>query len=891
MDFATSRRIVSPSSTYRLQLHHSFTFDDAAGIADYLKALGISHVYCSPYLQAAPGSMHGYDVVDPEKVNEELGGEEGFARFRQRLKELKLGQILDIVPNHMALGPNNRYWWDVLENGPSSRYADWFDIDWHSSEVKLQNKILIPVLADQYGRILSAGEIKLERENNRFQLRYLDHLFPLAPRSLTKVLRKAADGSHDDMLNFIADSFSRLAASESTDRAVAFARHRDKTVSYELLNRRCDENPDVCESISATLRKLNNNIDELDDIVNQQNYRLAYWRTADQELGYRRFFDVNTLVGLRAEREHVFLATHCRILEWLRAGVLDGVRVDHPDGLRDPKQYFERLRSYAPKAWIVAEKILEPGEQIRESWPIQGTTGYDFLNVCNSLMMQPDGLKNLTELYSRFAGEPVDFQSVAREKKLNVEHEALGSDVNRLANLFVGICENNRDRRDYTRAEIRRVIREVAACCRVYRTYADPMRNEIADEDIAQVDAAVSLAKGRRQDIDAGLFDFIGDVLTLRARGELESEFLLRFQQFTSPVMAKGVEDTAFYCFNRLIGLNEVGGDPGRNGVGLAEFHEYCARTQMLKPGTMSTLSTHDAKRADDVRARLAVITEAPDRWRAAVARWSRRNRLFRAGQYPDRNTEYFLYQTLVGAWPISKERLIAYMEKATREAKQHTSWSQQNKEYEDSVRSFIEQILESPDFLAELEDFVQYVLEAGRVNSLAQTLIKLTAPGVPDTYQGSELWDLSLVDPDNRRPVDYEERFRLLEELRAGMGVGEILRRIDSGLPKLWVIHCALHLRLKHPEWFGEDASYVPIIADGPRSEHLVGFSRGESVIILVPRWSLKLGGRWSSTSVSLPSGRWKNRLTGEVATGGRVPVQKLFHQFPVALLVREVE
>ena len=889
MDSPVPKQRVSPVSTYRLQLHRSFTFDDAACVAGYLKALGISHVYCSPYLQAAPGSMHGYDVVDPEKVNEELGGEEGFARFCRRLQELKLGQILDIVPNHMALGPNNRYWWDVLENGPSSRYSDWFDIDWHSSEVKLQNKVLIPALADQYGRVLSTGDIKLERENNRFQLRYLDHLFPLAPKSLSKVLWKAADRSRDDMLNFIADSFSRLPAPQSTDRTIALTRHRDKTVIYELLNRRCQENRVVCESISAAMDDLNTDIDELDELLNQQNYRLAYWRTADQELGYRRFFDVNTLIGLRTEREHVFLATHRRIVEWLQAGILDGVRVDHPDGLRDPKQYFDRLRAQAPAAWIVAEKILEPGETIRESWPIQGTTGYDFLNVCNGLLLWPNGLRELAETYFRFTGEPTDFQSVAREKKLNVEHEALGSDVNRLANLFVGICENNRDRRDYTRAEIRRAIREVAACFTVYRTYASPPRNEIEDEDIAQIDAAVSLAKGFRQDIDGGLFEFIGDVLTLRARGDLEGEFLMRFQQFASPVMAKGVEDTAFYCFNRFIGLNEVGADPGRNGASLAEFHDYFANIQMSRPQTMSTLSTHDTKRADDVRARLAVITEIPDRWRAAVIRWSRRNRPFRTGRYPDRNTEYFLYQTLVGAWPISKERLIRYMEKATREAKQQTSWSQQNREFEDALRSFIEQVMESKEFLGSLEEFVQFVLEAGRVNSLAQTLIKLTAPGVPDTYQGSELWDLSLVDPDNRRPVDYEERTKLLEELQAGMGADDILGRIDSGLPKLWVIYCALQLRLQHPEWFGLDGAYLPLIAEGPRSEHIVAFLRGESVITIVPRWSLKLGGKWLGTSVSLPPGRWMNRLTGEIIAGGRALVQKLLHQFPIALLVRE--
>lgn len=886
---AALRRRSLVLSTYRIQLHAGFTFDDAARAAIYLKALGVSHVYCSPYLQAAPGSMHGYDVVDHERPNDELGGESGLSRFRSRLTELGLGEILDVVPNHMALGPKNRFWWDVLENGPSSRYADWFDIDWHSSEVKLQNKVLIPVLGDQYGRALSAGQIKIEQENRTFRVRYMDHLLPIAPRSLARILWRAAEFAHDDMLNFIADSFSRLPSPESADPGVALARHRDKSVSYELLKRLCEEKTDVCDSVTRAIDELNGSIDELDEILNQQNYRLAYWRTADQELGYRRFFDVNTLIGLRAEREHVFLATHCKVLEWLESGALDGVRVDHPDGLRDPKQYFERLRSHAPAALILAEKILEPGEQLRPDWPIQGTSGYDFLNICNALLVHPEGLRQLTEIYSRFTGEPTDFPSVAREKKLNVQHEALGSDVNRLADIFVEICENNRDRRDYTRAEIRRAIREVAACFSVYRTYVVPDRNEILEEDRARIDEAIALAKERRQDLDAGLFDFIGDVLSLRVRGRLESEFLLRFQQFTSPVMAKGVEDTAFYCYNRLVGLCEVGGDPGTAGVGLKQLHEYFEFVQRSHPETMSTLSTHDTKRADDVRARLAVLTEVPSQWRSFLSKWSRRNRLTHPGKYPDRNTEYLLYQTLIGAWPIEKDRLLAYMEKAVREAKQQTSWTQQNREFEDALRAFIERILQSEEFVSGIESFVAQVRHAGRVNSLAQSLIKLTAPGIPDTYQGGELWDLSLVDPDNRRPVDYEERKQLLSELQAEIDAKEIMRRVDSGLPKLWVIHTGLQLRRQHSEWFSPNASYAPVFAEGPRSEHLVGFQRGESVITLIPRWSLKLAGNWIGTVVTLPVGSWKNRLTGESIDGGRIRLQNLFEQFPVALLVRE--
>jgi len=880
-----------PTSTYRLQLHKGFTFDDAAEVAEYLKALGVSHIYCSPYLQAAPGSMHGYDVVDHQKLNEELGGEDGHARFCRRLKELELGQVLDIVPNHMALGPHNRYWWDVLENGPSSRFATWFDIDWHSVEVKLQNKVLIPVLGEQYGRILSAGQIKVEHNGERFQVRYIDNLFPVAPRSLSAVLSKAAEYANNDTLNFIADSFARLPAPESTDRKIAAARHRDKTVIYGLLNRLCGEEPKVVAAIERSVNELNDNHDVLDELLSQQQYRLAYWRTADQELGYRRFFDINTLIGLRMERSHVFEATHCRILEWLENGVLDGVRVDHPDGLRDPQQYFERLRKRAPDAWIIGEKILEPGEFLRESWPIEGTSGYDFLNVCNTLLVNGNGLKEFATIYSDFTREPIDFEKVAHDKKLNVQQETLGSDVNRLTSLFVEICESNRDRRDYTRAEIRRAIREVASCFSVYRTYVLPGRDQVMEEDRICVETAVAEAKERRQDVDAGLFDFIADVLTLRVRGGMEDEFLLRFQQFTSPVMAKGVEDTALYCFNRMVGLNEVGSAPGSDGISITEFHDYCEKMQATHPLTMTTLSTHDTKRADDVRARLAVLTEFPARWRTALYRWSRLNAPFRTGKFPDRNTEYFLYQTLVGAWPITQDRLIAYMEKATREAKQQTSWTQQNKEFEDALRTFIERILQSSDFVSKLEEFVTTVREAGRINSLAQTLLKYTAPGVPDTYQGSELWDLSLVDPDNRRPVDFDLRSEMLAELQSGMDVAEIVKRMDSGLPKLWVAHTALSLRRRHPEWFGAESAYSPIVAEGSKSDHLVAYQRGDSVTVLVPRWPLKLNGNWVSTTIELMPGGWRNNFTNEVMMGGRVRVQTLLQRFPVALLTREAE
>ncbi|MGA8090628.1 MAG: malto-oligosyltrehalose synthase [Terracidiphilus sp.] len=877
-----------PTSTYRVQLNASFTFDDAADMAAYLLDLGISHVYCSPYLQAAPGSMHGYDVVDHQRVNEELGGEEGHHRFCARLAELGLGQVLDIVPNHMAIGARNQNWWDILENGPSSRFATWFDIDWHSSEVKLQNKVLIPVLGDQYGRVLTAGQIQIDQESGSLCVRYSEHLYPLAPRSVPVILDRAARYANSSTLSFLSDSLMRLPLPEATDTEGINSRHRDKEVIYDLLRRFCEEHPAAVQAVDRAVCEINGDYDALDELLNLQHYRLAYWRTADQELGYRRFFDVNSLVGLRVERPHVFDATHRRILDWLHEGVLDGVRVDHPDGLRDPLQYFTRLRQQCPEAWIIGEKILEPGESLRENWPIQGTSGYDFLNLCNGWLTYPEGLKEITQIYKDFTNEPTDFAEIAREKKLSVAHEALGSDVNRLASLFVEICENNRDRRDYTRAEIRRAIREVGSAFRVYRTYVVPDRNEIVDEDRHEIVEAVERAKSQRPDVDAGLFDFMGDVLLLRSRGPLETEFVYRFQQFSSPVMAKGVEDTAFYCFNRMIGLNEVGSAPDREGPTTSGFLECCMKMQASHPATMTTLSTHDTKRSDDVRARLAVITEVPTQWRGFLRRWSRLNATFKTDAQPDRNTECFLYQTMIGAWPIERDRLTGYMEKAVREAKQQTSWTQQNRKFEDALTGFIERIYASNEFMAAIEEFVGRILMPGRVNSLAQTLLKCTAPGVPDTYQGSELWDLHLVDPDNRGPIDYAVRQSLLSELKSEIPVEEIVNRMDSGLPKLWVLYRSLNLRRRRPELFGAEADFEPLSFEGKKADHAMGYLRAGKLATIVPRWPVKLGGHWSNTTVELPGDRWTNLFTDDTLHGGCMPLQNILGRFPAALLVK---
>jgi len=878
----------TPRSTYRLQLHKNFTFDDATSIVDYLKSLGVTHVYTSPYLQAAPGSTHGYDVVDHRRVNEELGGAEGHERFCKRLNELGLGQVLDIVPNHMSLGEQNRYWWDVLENGTSSRYASFFDIDWNSAEERLRDKVLVPILADQYGHVVSEGGIKVVRRGATFTVEAAGQALPVAPESLFAILNRAADYAKSDTLNFLAASYGRLPYPDLSDRRTTLARHRDKGVLYRLLDRICGEEAGVCEAVDRAVKELNANPDALDAFLSQQHYRLAYWKTADQQLGYRRFFDVNTLIGLRVEREYVFDETHALIVKWLKQGMLDGVRIDHPDGLRDPLQYCQRLRDRAPEAWIVGEKILEPGEFLRGSWPIQGTSGYDFLNAAMNVLVKPEGLRDLGRYYAKFTGESTDFPTIVHDKKIAVAQEALGSDVNRLTNIFVDVCESHREQRDFTRAEIRRAIREVAACFSVYRTYVMPDREEITDEDRQVIDRAIQCAKDNRQDIDSALFDFMSDVLQLKVRGANEGEFVYRFQQFTSPVMAKGVEDTAFYCFNRLIALNEVGSDPSHDGMSLTQFHEYNTTMQHTHPESMTSLGTHDTKRSDDVRARLLVLSEVQKVFAQTVRRWSKHNAHYRTGEFPNRGTQWFLYQTMIGAWPIGGDRLREYMQKAMREAKVRTSWVANNEAYENAVNKFIDAILADEGFVAELEEFVANILFAGRINSLSQTLMKHTAPGVPDLYQGGELWDLSLVDPDNRRPVEYGRRRQLLAELE-GLDVATVMERMDEGLPKLWVIQRALRLRERRPEWFGPEADYLPMTANGTKSGHVIAYRRGDNVLTVAPRFWMTLRGDWGDTSLAFPEGSWKNVMTNKMMQGGTMRLGELLREFPVALLTRE--
>ncbi|HLV66113.1 MAG TPA: malto-oligosyltrehalose synthase [Polyangiaceae bacterium] len=882
------RRFREPRASYRLQLGPGFGFMDAARVARYLRELGVSHAYLSPVLQAAPGSTHGYDVVDHTRVSDDLGGPEAYRALSESLEREGLGQLVDIVPNHMAIDPKNPWWWDVLENGPSGVYASYFDVEWSPPEHRLRDKVLLPILGDHSGRVIDAGEIRVVREGGAFTIRYYEHRVPVAPRSLAEPLARAAASSGSSALGFLADAFGGLPLPTATDPESQERRHRDKQVLVELLERLTRESPEVAAAIDRELEAINASPDELDRFLSRQNCRLAYWRAAAQDLGYRRFFDISSLVGLRAENPRVFAATHARIREFLEQGIVHGVRVDHIDGLRNPLEYLERLRGLAGDAWILVEKILEPGERLRSEWPIDGTTGYDFLNELDGLFVRPESKTALLELYAELTGEPTDYVEVVRDKKHLVLRDLLGSDLNRLTQDLLEVCEENRRFRDYSRHEVHEALQEVLACFPVYRTYVDPDRAVTSEEDARVIRRAIQAAKDARPDLDAELLDFLERVLTLDVRGARERELVARFQQTSGPVMAKGVEDTVFYCYVPFVALNEVGGAPNHFGRSLTEFHEKCRERQRHRPYELVTTSTHDTKRGEDVRMRLMVLSEMPEAWRLAVLRWSAHNERHRKHGFTDANTEYLFYQTLVGAFPLSTERAKEYMLKAARESKRHTSWTRMDETYERALVEFVERTLDDREFVSDVEQFAARIIPPGRVNSLAHKLVQLTVPGVPDLYQGSELWNLSLVDPDNRRPVDYDVRRRLLAELE-GMSPDTVLARADEGLPKLHVVREALQLRRRRPEAFGPDGDYEPLFATGERRDHVIAFVRGGAVITVVTRWPVLLSGGLGDTRLGLPEGRFRNLLTGDVVEGGEVPLNELVRAFPVCLLERQ--
>ncbi len=967
-----------PLATYRLQFNRDFTFADAAELVPYLHELGISHCYASPYLKARAGSMHGYDIVDHSALNPEIGSREDYERFVDGLRTHAMGQLLDMVPNHMGVGSDDNAWWlDVLENGQASAYAGYFDINWRPVKDELRGKVLLPFLGGHYGTVLEAGQLQLafDLDAGAFGVRYYEHYFPIDPRTYPRILDYRMDRlelrlgtGHPRLLELqsLISGFLHLPLRFDTDPQKIDERRRDKEIHKRHLAELCAACPEIAQFITENVTIYNGvpgepaSFDLLDDLLEEQVYRLAYWQAASDEINYRRFFDINNLAALRQEVPEVFRVTHRLVLDLIAEGKVHGLRIDHPDGLYDPVQYYQRLQSHAKAAmraypagerveeatnggaplYVVVEKILAGYEYLPEDWPVYGTTGYEFANLVNGLFVYTGSEGYMDWLYERFIGHPLRFEDLLYERKRLVMRVALSSELTVLATLLNRISEADRHTRDYTLNGLRNALAEVVACFPVYRTYVTD--RQVTVEDRRYVDWAVARAKARSPAADISTFDFIHGILLLDRLAENSDEeyrkavikFAMKFQQYTAPVMAKGLEDTAFYIYNRLVSLNEVGGSPNRFGVSIAAFHRRNQERTRRWPHAMLSTSTHDSKRGEDVRTRIDVISELPGEWRKHVFRWRRLNRAKKRKvgneRAPSRNDEYLLYQTLIGAWPLEemdepaqevfRQRIEDYMIKAVKEAKVHTSWINPNLEYEEAVRQFVQGVLRAGErnlFLTDFVPFQQRIARLGMFSSLSQVLLKCASPGVPDFYQGTELWQSTLVDPDNRRPVDYARRQRMLKELKAFVDVPEqelaarvrtLLDTMEDERIKLYLTWKALMLRRAHPKIF-QEGDYLPLGALGEKEEHLCVFARshGEGTVIAVaPRWfhgllgdteNLPLGWAvWSDTWIEAPPGAeeaaYRNVLTGE-------PVQvhtrdghtvflacELLANFPVALL-----
>ncbi len=797
-----------PTSTYRLQLSRDFTFADAAGLIDQLSDLGVSHLYLSPILQAAPGSSHGYDVVDHARLSEELGGDEGWRTLVAAARGRGLGLVVDIVPNHMAIpSPEhlNPVLWSVLREGLGSPHARWFDIDWESEGYR----VLLPILAGPLDE--SLAELSLEPRggpNGEAVLRYHDHVLPVAPGT---------------------------------------------------------------EALPLPV------------LLTRQHYRLADWRVQATDLNYRRFFTVSSLIGLRVERSEVFDATHRRIAELVDRGEVDGLRVDHPDGLAGPAEYLDRLAEASGGRWTVVEKILVGSETLPAAWRCAGTTGYDALRMVDGLFHDPRGAEPLTSTYVALTGEPADFAEAAEIAKRDVLDEALGAETNRLTQLLqhVGARRGELGLEESTFESLRSALVELLVALPVYRVYVTPGQPPTA-EAVTTLTAAAEGAQHRRPEQAAEIALLRDLALGRLGRDPLLDEFVVRFQQTSGPAMAKGVEDTAFYRWNRLISLNEVGGEPGELGIDPAAFHRFCKRLQREWPHTMTTLATHDTKRSADVRARLAVLSELPIEWAEAAREWRAMAATHRSEAWPDANAEYHLWQTLVGAWPISAERIGAYMEKAAREAKRHTSWIDPDPGYEGALRRFVERVLADRALTDRIERFVARVAPHGDSNSLGALLVQLAMPGVPDVYRGAEAEQRSLVDPDNRRPVDHARIRSLMGRLGAGRGALEVEKLRTTG--------AALRLRRERPERFGARATYRPMRARGRAARHALAFARSGAVVAVVTRLpaTLERRGGWRDTALPLPIGSWRNLLDG-TAWSDEAGLGALLRDRPIALLVRD--
>ncbi|AKJ29523.1 4-alpha-glucanotransferase [Caldimonas brevitalea] len=956
-----------PRATYRVQLHGGFTFKQATEVLDYLHALGISHLYSSPYLKARAGSTHGYDIVDHNALNPEIGSEAEFERMCATLQRHGMQQLLDIVPNHMGvLQADNAWWLDVLEHGPASEHAETFDIDWTPPAAEMAGQVLLPVLGKPYGEVLEAGELSLsfDADSGQFRVNYYDHRFPIDPRDYGSILRAVPaplpqnDSQATALQAFesLIDAFDRLPARDDPEPGARAARQRDQALFKQRLAQRYRDDAWIASWVDACVKAVAgragdaSSYDTLDGLIRRQAYRLAYWRVAGDEVNYRRFFDINTLAAVRMEREPVFEATHRTLLRWLADGKISGLRIDHPDGLADPPRYFERLQAYhaalqrnagspQPRAlYLVIEKILAEHEHWPSSWQVHGDTGYRFANQVNGVFVDARHEAAMDRIYSDFIGETLDFDELLYAAKRSIIDTSLAADLQMLTLAAHRIAQSDRHARDYTRNALKAALTELAAAFPVYRTYISERGVDPIDRE--QLSWATAAAKRRCSEAAALVVDYLAELMqTVHAdpdpeRRELGLRFVTRFQQFTAPVMAKAMEDTAFYRYHRLISLNDVGGDPRDFGTSVPAFHVANQTRARFLPHTLLGGSTHDSKRSEDVRARLDVLSEVPGAWQEAVQRWQAlaRKQLpsLAGGEVPSPNDEYLLYQTLVGVWPLQppdaqelgtlRERVQAYMLKAVREAKQHTSWVDPNAAYEAALARFIDALLgqlEPNPFLSDLNRFVQALAPFGCYNSLALATLKLTSPGVPDIYQGCESWNFSLVDPDNRRPVDFERLRQSLQAVqslyRDGAPAGEALAPLRASLHdgrlKLLVTWRLLQLRAAEPELF-ERGAYWPLDVVGPASESCIAFARelrGRCVVVVVPRLmhqlcegrpeALHQSDTWRDTELVLPpalseQAQWLEWITARPLTAGtrrrrRLPLAELMRELPAAVLL----
>jgi (1->4)-alpha-D-glucan 1-alpha-D-glucosylmutase len=975
-----------PVSTYRVQMHKDFAFARAQGIVGYLKQLGIGDFYSSPIFEARPNSMHGYDVTRHDRLNPELGGAGGFASFSAELERQGLGLLLDIVPNHMGVGNDSIWWQDVLENGHASQYSEYFDIDWKPLKAAMRNKLLLPILGDQYGAELEAKHIQVSIEDGRPLIHYYDHTMPVAPRTLPIIFDQLNPAEPlPDLVRDLLAQLRDIPPHETSDESL---REKRRAMLAELLPRLREglRSPEMKPVIEQALTAINGiegeprSFDRLHLLLDAQPYRLASWRTSAEEINYRRFFDINDLVGLRMENPAVFAETHCLIRRLIASHQVTGLRIDHCDGMFNPRQYLIRLQLLylasecaGPAAkqetaangiersvldpvrgydwsqsqgplYTVVEKILEPREYLPPEWPVRGTSGYDFVYLANGIFIQNANEKHFNAIYAQVLGHPVDPDEIIYRSKLQVMQTALASEVYVLTNLLSRIAASNRRARDFTDNILETVLRETIASFPVYRTYIDD-RGEYSARDVAFLRSAIARAKRLNPDINTSAFDFLRETLLLRSGSPATAKqqkpdpgvlyFALKFQQLTGPVMAKGVEDTAFYVYTRFLSSNEVGGSAKSFGISLDALHQSNQERLRHSPDSMLTTSTHDTKRSEDVRNRLNVLSELPKPWSAAVRRWQRANAKFKrtledGRTAPDHNEEYLLYQTILGAWPWQMEsredrehyveRLKQYASKALSEAKVNLSWINPDPEYVAAVHAFLDAILlpaargkENP-FVASLDGLLPQLRLFGAVNSLAQVVLKIASPGVPDFYQGSELWELNLVDPDNRRPVDYDLRagyLRALQELAEREGAGAVCREVLDQLPdgrvKLWTTHRALELRRQEHALFRR-GEYVALEVSGERQEHVIAFLRrdqatGRSVVAVLPRFAgtlmrgkvqLPLGEAWGKDRLLLPvstGARYRNVFTEETVTVAEdgLALSSVFASYPVGLFVNE--